>query len=170
MSLKIIIIDAALIVLCITPFVWLAMKRKNKKQGLLLKIIALADKGQHKITVNDYWDTTAIGLDKQAGVLFFYRKKNEQEHTDTIQLSDIQSCRKVETGHTVGSKGSSVRVLDKLELELVPQSKQKEIHLLEFYDSEVSSILGDELQMIEKWVDLVNQQISSLQNNKRKAG
>jgi hypothetical protein len=160
MDSKMIIIDALLVLLCIAPFVLYGMNKRKKKQQLLSKIITMATNEQHRITLHDKWDNTAIGIDQQSATLFFYHKKGEQETTEIIKLSDIQSCRIVETSRNVGGKGNSIKVVERLELELKSNLKDKTIYLLEFYNNEESSILGDELQLIEKWRDLVKQQIN----------
>lgn len=160
MDSKMIIIDALLILLCIVPFIVLGMKKRNKKQLLFSKINTLAANGQHRITQHDKWDNTAIGIDQQASILFFYRKKGEHEKTEIIKLSDIQSCKIVETSRSVGSKGNSVKVIETLDLELKSKLKDKKMYMLEFYNNEESSILGDELEKIEKWKDLVQQHIN----------
>ena len=132
-----------------------SIKSKRKKENKKLQLLsAIADKHNCKITKHEFFGDLLIGLDEKSNFLFLINNSNNKME-QAVNLSEIQKCRVVSTSRTV----NSITVIDKLELCFSPADKNKPQVFLEFYNSDNSPTLVGELQLIEKWAEIVNNQL-----------
>lgn len=156
MDTRTLIIASALIIVCFSPFILLAIGRKIKEKKLLLPIQTMAKNNNCLLTKFDIWDYSAIGLDETCKKLFFYRNIKNTVKSREVKLSEIEKCRIINSGRPVNKKESYIHNISKLELEFVPFVKEQTPFFLEFFNSEVNMQLVDELQLIEKWLKIIN--------------
>lgn len=162
-----IIIFLAIVILCAIPIIIVNSKKKKKEKLFIQVLLDLAEKNNCKLTERDLWNNTQIGIDKDAGKLFFVKKTDAEEVTKVVDLSEIQKCRVINTSRTVNIKDSVQTVLERLELAFVNQDKNKPEIILGFYNSAIDSLsLRNEFQLTEKWSGIVNSTISTISHRK----
>lgn len=153
------IIGLIFLILCTIPFVILSIRRQNKINLLFESLNNLAKQNNCNISQKEQFSNFAIGLDENRNYLFFYKNKKNKEIAQNINLADIQSCRALNSGKIAGNGSGSSKLIDKLELGLTPKSNTGGDILLEFYSLEDSMQVNGELQVLEKWVALINDQL-----------
>lgn len=132
---------------------------KMKKQTLSV-LQAFAKENNSEISTYDTWDKTLIGIDdKEENKLFFIRSIPENEIRKVIILSDVLECKIAKTARNVSFKKETVHVIDKIELVLSLGNKKPNVSL-EFYNTDYDHLtLSGELQLAEKWLEIVKKSI-----------
>jgi hypothetical protein len=150
-----------LLLICILPIILLTRKRKKREKLFLQSLFRLAEKSNSKVTERDLWNNTAIGLAKESNKLFFTRKTADNHLLKEINITEMQKCRVVNTSRTVSTPKGVNTVIDKLELALTYLDKNRPEILLEFYSTDHDSFsLSGELQLTEKWKEIINSAIA----------
>jgi len=162
------IMGAILIAICLMPFILLGLSRKKREKQLLHSLTNIAEKQNCQISYHENCRELIIGIDESNHYLFFFKHENEKGTDQYVHLTEIQNCKLVNKSRAINKKENNVMVIDKLELSFRPIDKNKNEFSWEFYNSEVSSHLDDELQLLEKWVKIVNNQIQLKKNSNSK--
>lgn len=156
MDIQIIIIGSILVLICVIPFVLAGKREKNKNIKMFQSLVDLARQRQCQITEYEIIDEIVIGMDEPNLFLFFMKKTDQQWENQSIHLKEFKSCRVKNTSRAV----MNTSVIEKLELELIPRDKTKKVVSLEFFNSDHSIQIVDELKAIEKWNERINGIIS----------
>lgn len=165
MELGTIIITLIVIIACIIPFVLISSSIRKKNQAVLQKLVALAKTQQTGIEQFDAWYNTAIGIDKSLDYLFFLKKTGELELDQTVRLSEVKDCHIINTSRTLKSKDGDLKITEKLELAIAFKQPQKEDTVMVFYDGSKDSLtMTGELQIINKWCNLVSDKLKEIRN------
>ena len=77
---------------------------------------------------------------------------NQEVITQLVNLKEFQICKVKNTSRGV----NNTSVIEKLELVFLPKDKTKKEVALEFFNSDHSIQIVDELHAIEKWCNRVN--------------
>lgn len=162
MGLGNIIIGAVLVAVFVVPFMFAGRNNKKRKNQKLLSLRAIANQHNGNISIHEFCGDFVIGMDEVKNFVFFYKKSEAKELTHFIDLAEIKNCR-MHILRREGVKGAD-KVIDKLELSFTPHDKTKKVIDLEFYNTDVSSVLTGELQAIEKWSKLIADRLT--QKNK----
>lgn len=151
------IIGIIILLLCILPLVIMTRKANQKERQFSRDLFDFAKKSNSKLSEHEIMNNIAIGLDKENNQLFFLRKKENIEAEFQINLLEIQKCRVLNSNRTVNSKEGNYKVIDKLALAFTYLDKNKQETVLDFYKSELNNFsLNGELQLIEKWLKIIN--------------
>lgn len=151
MDLSTTIIGVAILVLCLVPLALANNKKKKRQQQLLQALMGLAESHYCKITQYDLWQNTAIGIDENAGCIFFVKKSDGANSLEKVHLAAIREAY---------SKGDpDPGAAEKLELVLVHAGAKELDVVLEFYNPEVAMQINDEWILIKKWQDIIQQAI-----------
>jgi ribonucleotide monophosphatase NagD (HAD superfamily) len=141
--------------------------KKNKKKQLVKLLYDFAGKSHCKISEHDLWNNTLIGIDKDRHKLFFIRMSGENEVKTEIDLQGIQKCRVINSNRVVTSGDSVHTVTDKLELALTSPDTKIADTILEFYNTNRDNLfLNGELQLTDKWAEIVNANISGISHKR----
>lgn len=159
MNLGTAIIGAIFIAIFMLPFIFMLNGRKKKEKQLFQSLLTLANNHNCKISMQEISEEFAIGLDETVNQLFFFKKTADKEIAQQINLTEINSCKVIKTGNTHGGKDVAYKSLDKLDLQFSFKDKKKADILLSFYNSEEHFGLGEEIQLIEKWANIVNERL-----------
>ncbi len=151
MDLTTTIIGVAILALCILPLAMAHNKKKKKEQQLLQALTDLATSYSCKITQHDLWQNTAIGIDESANCVFFVKNGNAAESLQKAHLAGVRGT------HVNGDADPASA--EKLELVLIHAATNEPDTVLEFYDPEISMQLHDELLLVNKWQDIIQQAI-----------
>lgn len=143
--------------LFVAPILYIQRKQKAKTAKLLSDFLRLAEARQLKITAHELWsECYGIGLDEGQQKLFYVSTREGNEQQVQINLTDVKKCAVVSAGRDV----SDGKVIDQVELRLTPRNG-KELHL-EFYNKEENLHMSGELQIAQKWSDLVNAAVAAV--------
>lgn len=155
------IIGAIFIAICIVPFIVMSLNRKKKENQILKSLTNLAKQHNCQITQHDICRDFIIGIDEQKNFAFFYKNMDDSVVEQFVDLAEIQSCKAVDKTRPVNSKAANDNVIENLELSFMPIDKTKKVMSFGFYDSEVYIQLNGELQLVEKWAQLINKQLKA---------
>ncbi len=151
-----IIVGAVVVGLCIVPFYIFKSGTGKHRKELLDQLAQLAQQKGGRITLSDYLGNFAIGLDEQAGVLYFIHDEPGKEAAHAIPLNKVRQCKPVNLNRNV----DSVKVVEKLELLIAYHHKHEAETSLEFYHADGSTQLSGEYQLLEKWAALINARVA----------
>lgn len=152
MDIKIIIIGSILVILCILPLVFAGRGRKKKEKKLLQALFDFANRNDCSITEHEICGDILIGIDVPNHKLFFMKQMYQEVITQFVDLNDFQICKVKNTSRGV----NNTSVIEKLELVFIPKDKTKKEVSLEFFNSDHSIQIVDELHAIENWCNRVN--------------
>jgi hypothetical protein len=149
------------------PILFVNRKKRQKEKQFIQMLSDLAENDKCIISEYDLWNNKIIGIDPQAHKLFFIKKMTETTETKVINLLEIKKCKVVNTNRNIISKDSSQNVIDKLEITFSYPDQKSTDTILEFYSTDCDSlIINKELQLIEKWSDIVEKNISGISQEK----
>ena len=155
------------LIICVLAVVLVNSNKKKKGKRFSQTLFDMVEKNNCKISEYDLWNNTLIGIDKDSHYLFFIRKTDSNVITNEIDLSEIQKCRVVNSARIVNNKKSSSNVIDKLELSFSYRDPKKNETTMEFYNTNRDSLtVYRELQLIEKWSEIINTDIAVFVQNK----
>jgi hypothetical protein len=152
MDIKIIIIGSILVIICVLPFIFVGRGRKKKEQKLLQTLFDFANRNDCSISEHEICGDILIGVDESNLKLFFMKQMNQEVITQLVNLKEFQTCKVKNTSRGV----MSTSVIEKLELVFIPKDKTKKEVALEFFNSDHSIQIVDELHSIEKWCNKIN--------------
>jgi len=152
-----------LLLIFVLPIVFLNRKRKKDGKQFSSELFDFASKNNCKISEHELWNNTALGMDKEKHQLYFIKNAANNKIKYKIDLLEIQKCRVVNTIRNIKYKGETHKVIDRLELAFIFRDKNKPEVFLEFYNTDVdSATLSGELQLIEKWFKIVDEQLGQV--------
>ncbi|MCB9360919.1 MAG: hypothetical protein H6587_05845 [Flavobacteriales bacterium] len=145
------------IVLCILPFALMYIKRKKNEKQFLQSLLTIAKQQNCQISQYDVFGVFGIGIDQTKNVVFFYRKTKDITYECFANLSAIKSCEIINTS----SIESTQKIIEKLELRFYPVAIDQQIIKMEFFNRTSNIQLCGELQLIEKWSAIINNQLKT---------
>ena len=102
--------------------------------------------------MHDCWNHSyAIGLDPVKNKLFYLKKREGEKQQALIDLGEVEQCRFINANRTVNAS----RVIARLSLEFAFLKSGLPVENLEFYKKEENIAVYDELQLAEKWKDII---------------
>ncbi len=153
------IIGLAFLLICIALFYILSRGNQKREKQLLKSITDLAAANNAKITLHDTWNNAAIGIDMIAKKLFITANANVRQIHHHINLAEVQRCNVNRVERSVGSKEAADRIIEKIELVFTYYERKKTDNVVVFYDTRFdSSSLSDEIQLLEKWCKVINEE------------
>lgn len=162
MSPEILATISATTLLFAVPIITFNLLGKRKKTKQLAKsFLMMANKSNHKVSQYEFWTNSAIGLDENSRKLLFLRRLENNENFQQIDLTEMKDCRVVIDRYPCqNSKKEKVNV--KVGLAFSSHEKNKPDLILETYNSTCDKhMLTKELDVTEKWSDIVNRQIKT---------
>jgi len=148
---------------CIILFVVINRNKQKREKQFLLPLYALAEKDNCKISKFDIWNNSVIGIDEVRNFVFVIKKTIDNETSQRINLAEIQRCRLIEASRITGPKEGNLKACDRIDLAFISYNKNTPDYIVEFYNSNTDRLtLTGELQLAEKWCEIVNIKISVL--------
>lgn len=152
MDSGIIIIGIITLLICILPFVLMARSRKIKNNQMLHTLAELAQTKDCKITTHEFCGELLVGIDENKPYFFLHKQTSNGITNQAINLSEMKSCEIVNTKYNRD-------IVQKLELKFISENTKQADILVEFYNRIENFQLSGEIQLIEKWVELIKEQI-----------
>lgn len=150
-------IFSAFVLLPILAVSYVVIKKKRKSTALISQ---LQGRYQLKFTEYSQWDDLWLGLDAAAGKLVWQKGDlNGGEH-QVVDLRAVGLCKKRVDVHSVRYKNESSQVTDRLSLELLPKDANASPILLEFYHANNSFIFSRQLELLDKWHQLISSRLA----------
>lgn len=159
MDLGSLIIGAIIVLLCILPFILIQIRNNKRDKKKLLDLSNSAKEHNCKITKHEFCGNYLIGIDEVNNFVFFHKIIKDQLIKQFVNLSSIEKSEIVKSTRTYIEKDGKAHVIEKLELAFIPNKKDNEVLLMEFYNENVSFQLNGELQSIERWSHLINEHV-----------
>lgn len=153
------LVGAILIAICMLPFVLMIRGRKKKEKQLLQSVLALANNHHCKISRYELSEEFAVGLDEIANQLFFFKKTTDKDIAQHVNLAEIKTCRVIKTANGNGNKEDHFKSIDKLDLHFSFLDRKNSDISWAFYNVEENFELNGEIQMIEKWANIINKRL-----------
>jgi hypothetical protein len=140
-------IGIILLIICVLPFIIFSIINSKKRKKRIRNLIQKAKENNATIQEKDDWNQYVIGIDKTNKMLFFSKKSEEIDKFISINISELLKCR-------IERTENKLNTLEKLELELTFASKPTVV--LEFFNKEETRIVLNEIEIIQKWLTLLN--------------
>jgi len=167
MNLNTIITIVLVILFFVILYVYTGWSKKNKREKLIRKLLELAEKNSCQISDYELWNKSILGIDKEKNFVFGVKKYNDKETSQIINLADFQKCRVNESSRVVSTKESSNKVVDRIDVVLNNIDRNKPETTIEIYNTAYDPLfLVNELQVAEKWSNIISDKISDLLLNK----
>lgn len=159
MDIGTIIMGIILIAIVVVPMVLLGRKGKKTKHKLLDLLTIFANQKNCQITEHEACGDFVIGLDNRNNFVFFIKVTGEDYETNSVNIAETKNCKSNIVSRTVSFNGRNDKVIERLSLSFIPKSNIIPAVELEFYNAEKSTQLVGELQALEKWQKIINDQI-----------
>jgi len=128
------------------PFLFVRMANNKREKALMQRFLTVAQFRGVLISESELWNRNyVLGMDAQKENLVYLQLFTEGEKVEHVRLTTGLKVRVVRINKTTAR---NEEVIDRLELIIDGGSTQT---VLEFYNSEVSNGLNDELKLVEKW-------------------
>jgi hypothetical protein len=155
-------IALVLVAICVVPFILMGRNKKKRDKQLLQLLLNSATKENCKITQSEYLNDIAIGLDEANNKLFFFKKIEENEIAQHVNLLEMKSCGILNSNRPLDSKKHKDVIIEKIGLSFTPIEKNKTHTIFEFFNSEETMLLSGELQLAQKWAKIVNDKLKAI--------
>lgn len=153
------VVGAIAIAVVIIPFIFAAAGRKKRSAQLREALNKIAAGYQTQISEYAHDDYIAIGMDAQAGYLFFLQHtQTGSEAHQAVKLSDMRLCECVVRREVVSGSSGSYQVITQIGLQLHAKQGQSSA-FLEFYNRSTREQLGNEEALAQRWATLINNRL-----------
>lgn len=142
--------------------VYIRVRNNNRDKKNLAPLRSFARENNSEISQSDSWENVLIGIDgKEINKLFFIRKKPGNGIRELINLSEVSSCRMYKSERKLRENKEIVNVIDRIELIFTFYNHKPELSL-ELYNNDYDHLtLMGELQLAQKWTDIIKSVIGS---------
>ena len=149
----------------VLPYIWFILMGKSaakKKEKIFNKLLK---QEQLTLTSKEMWNNSIIGINETKKIMLFVKLKDAQKDFFSINLNDVKSCQINKVKREFKKDKKNEFELQKLDLELSFISKKPNA-ILNFYDINDSFSQDFEMQRVEKWMALIQQNIQKQVFNK----
>jgi len=158
------IIGIVLVLLFVVPIYFLSRKSSNKDKKMLAYFKNQAEQNGLNVSQTEIWNNSYyIGIDQEAGKLFYLKKIEENEEKVLIGLREIEKCRVDNIFRTIKEGKYSTNITDRIDLKIKLNNSNGSEKTIEFYNAHGTGhlILSDQLHLAEKWAKIINQNINN---------
>jgi len=142
----------------VLPIVYLQGIQKRKEKLLLAEFIQLSKEKGLEPTQTEVWNYVyCLALSKSTKQLLYFKKSAEMQEVKAIDLAPFKHCTVNKIVKTVKTSDGPVKVIEALNLALVPNNPQHKAESIVLYKAEESRSITTELPLITKWEKLINQ-------------
>lgn len=156
MDLGTAIVGAICAALCILPFVLMNNNRKKSERQILLSLKNNASQHNSQLSQHELHGHFAIAVDETSKFVYFYHQNKGKINEQFIDLSEIESCKVINTNRIISNRDGDQKIIERLDLCFTPRDRSKQAINLEFFNAQNSPQLNGELQSIENWSNVIN--------------
>lgn len=157
MDLGVALVGALVIVACLLPFIIMYKTKKYNEEQLLAELINTASEKGFSLSNYEVSGNLSLGIDETNNGFCFCKNGKDDKMQEFIYLNEVKKCSLNKIRNTNGSQS----IIDKLALSFEFKNKVNPAVSVVFYDSDQQLQLSKELQLIEKWYDIINQKIKA---------
>ena len=142
--------------LIIIPIFIINNNVRKRKNQLLNTLNELSSDKNIKFEDTDFW-TNNSGIGLKGDMLAFFRKEEEAQVNEVINLKEVKKCTLVQFDKH-GNVPKNNHEINKLALHLT-LSNHKEVNLVFFHADAKNFIIGEEFRIAKKWLDIISSKI-----------
>ncbi len=142
--------------LIIIPIFIINNNVRKRKNQLLNTLNELSSDKNIKFEDTDFW-TNNSGIGLKGDMLAFFRKEEEAQVNEVINLKEVKKCTLVQFDKH-GNVPKNNHEINKLALHLT-LSNHKEVNLVFFHADAKNFIIGEEFRIAKKWLDIITSKI-----------
>lgn len=142
--------------LIIIPIFIINNNVRKRKNQLLNTLNELSSDKNIKFEDTDFW-TNNSGIGLKGDMLAFFRKEEEAQVNEVINLKEVKECTLVQFDKH-GNVPKNNHEINKLALHLT-LSNHKEVNLVFFHADAKNFIIGEEFRIAKKWLDIITSKI-----------
>lgn len=150
------------IAVCAMPFVLMSVNKSNKQKYLFNALSGIAAQQNRKLMKYEISGNIAIGMDENAGFVFFFRKPFAENRNGTgqlVNLAEVRECKLIKASAAAKDKNSNGKT-ERLELIFSLLSDNQKEMRWELYNADENPQLVGELELAEKWAKIINDKLS----------
>lgn len=171
METGMIIIAAVLFAAVAVPTLLIIQNSKHTSKSLYRGITALLTQNNGVLAEHIEQSNFALGIDTNSKTIYFYKKTDEAETSQIIELSEIATCEIATKTRRIKKEKGHEEIVERIVL-LFNTKKSNETKEIELYN-EADSLLIDEGKIAEIWKNKVqhilsNKNVSTLHHTKQK--
>jgi hypothetical protein len=159
-------IDLASIIIAIiafsfffVPIVYFEYFKKRATKKFTAHFIRIAQKNNLYLANYDVWhDQYGIGIDTVTKIIL-YHKKNGQENTVLLDLSELKRCRISKVDDRIQTPNGEHRIVTRVDLQFEFLSPEIKDISVEFFEGVNGDTVRDEVTLAEKWSKLINSRL-----------
>lgn len=140
----------------LAPLAIIRLGKAKKEKQMLHFISELAHSMGAKIDQHEFCGDFVLGLDKQQSKVFFYKQKNTPSQPQFADLTKVKSCRIVRHHSSSKNGNGGPGVINRVVMSFTPANKSNEEIHFELYNEAINMQLSGELQMGDKWVEIIS--------------
>lgn len=154
------LIGLLIIGLCTIPFLLLNKSKKSREKQLIQALFRLAERKNNHIDEYETGRDFAIGIDRIARTVFFYKIFEEQETMEVIRLDDVEHCEPKTVSRNLPPDRGGRKVIDRISL-VFRWIEDEPLTSWDIYNSEENIQLSGELQLTERWCQKIRELLAA---------
>jgi hypothetical protein len=156
------LIGLAVLAAITLPFLLMGRSQGKQDKQLQAAFSQAAAQNGLNIAQKDFWARKyGIGIDPHAHKLLYLKMKGEEQKILLIDLAQVEKCRLVNQSRGVKTHQTAGKVIEHLELRFTFHQPGTAEQVVEFYNVDESLTMGKEVLLMEKWNQLVQEQLTA---------
>ncbi len=151
-----IIINTLIIILSISPFIYIYFSGKAKRKAKSLFLKAAKEDGVHP-EKTEFWNHGALGLDSKNGYFCFQSELNGNSF-HKVRFGSLKGCEVKKSFHTHAGNNPDLSQLTRVILHL--QLADNQAVTVPIFDAEYDAQVSSELMIANDWQRLLKQYIN----------
>ena len=151
-----IIINTLIIILSISPFIYIYFSGKAKRKAKSLFLKAAKEDGVHP-EKTEFWNHGALGLDSKNGYICFQSELNGNSF-HKVRFGSLKGCEVKKSFHTHAGNNPDLSQLTRVILHL--QLADNQAVTVAIFDAEYDAQVSSELMIANNWQRLLKQYIN----------
>lgn len=152
-------LTAIIVAVCFWPLVLIQIKKIKKNSLLMNTINKLVKENNCNVTQKEQCSDFILAIDETKKYLFFSKNNKKIDNYNFVNLSEYSICKKLSRKFTDTDKNNNLISYDIIELIFTPKSKNVAEKKIEIYNESLDVSLTGEIQLLEKWVKIINKNI-----------
>ncbi|WP_040574655.1 hypothetical protein [Pontibacter sp. BAB1700] len=160
MDLEAIVLGILATAVFLVPIFFIQRKQKGEANKAKKAFLAAASAQGLNIGQHDFWNERyGIGMDEAQGQIFYWHNEEADLQESIIDLSSVRKTSIDNMHRDVNGN----RIIDMIVLRVALHGPKAPELYLPFYNREGSMMLSGELQLAEKWSNIIQQNMAKMQ-------
>lgn len=168
MDTGMIVIATVLFTLILVPTLLIINNTKKQSKALFNGLTKIAKENNGTVTEHVEERNIALGIDHNTRVIYFYKKLEDEEYTQIIDLKKVISCEVITHNKRIKSDKKAYEIVDEVSIHFTRSNN--EVEKLAIYNDSDSYHLNGEVTLAEtfkkKVIALLSQPVNVLEKKK----